>query len=132
MPDAADGLGPTNFGNLAKRSTAPAIPTRRLRVRAASLNYHAAFTCRGMPGIRIPMPAIMKQTMAILLMLGVLSGLVAPALAQTIGIVLMHGKTGSPSTVIDRLATALQSAGYLVDTPEMCWSQRRIYDRPFL
>jgi esterase/lipase len=78
------------------------------------------------------MPAIMKQTMAVLLMFAVLPGLVAPALAQTIGIVLMHGKTGSPSTVIDRLAIALQGAGYLVDTPEMCWSQRRIYDRPFL
>jgi pimeloyl-ACP methyl ester carboxylesterase len=25
-----------------------------------------------------------------------------------------------------------QGAGYLVDTPEMCWSRRRIYDRPFL
>jgi alcohol dehydrogenase len=30
-----------------------------LRVRAASLNYHDVFTCRGMPGIRIAMPAIM-------------------------------------------------------------------------
>jgi hypothetical protein len=34
----------------------------------------------------------------------------------------MHGKTGSPDTVIDRLAIALQGAGYLVDTAEMCWS----------
>jgi hypothetical protein len=34
----------------------------------------------------------------------------------------MHGKTGSPDTVIDRLAIALQDAGYLVDIPEMCWS----------
>src|ERR1700754_3026935 len=30
-----------------------------LRVRASSLNYHDIFTRRGMPGIRIPMPAIM-------------------------------------------------------------------------
>ena len=44
----------------------------------------------------------------------------------------MHGKTRSPNTVINQLAIALQGAGYLVDTPEMCWSQRRIYDRPFL
>jgi hypothetical protein len=46
--------------------------------------------------------------LAISLMLAVLPGLVAPALAQTIGIVLMHGKTGSPDTVIDRLGPACQ------------------------
>ena len=51
--------------------------------------------------------------------------------ADTIGIVLMHGKTGSPNAIITGLASALQAAGYLVDTPEMCWSQRRIYDRSF-
>jgi len=97
-----------------------------------SLNYYDIFTRRGMLGIRIPMPATMRRISAVLLVLAVLPGLVASALAQTIGIVLMHGKTGSPSTVIVRLAIALQSAGYLVDTPEMCWSRRRIYDRPFL
>jgi esterase/lipase len=85
-----------------------------------------------MLGIRIPVPPTMRRISAVLLVLAVLPGLVASALAQTIGIVLLHGKTGSPSTVIDRLATALQGAGYLVDTPEMCWSRRRIYDRPFL
>ena len=31
-----------------------------VRVRATSLNYHDVFTRRGMPGIRIAMPAIMK------------------------------------------------------------------------
>jgi alcohol dehydrogenase len=35
-----------------------------LRVRAASLNYHDVFTCRGMPGIRIPIPAIMGLDVA--------------------------------------------------------------------
>ena len=30
-----------------------------VRVRAASLNYHDVFTSRGMPGIKIPLPAIM-------------------------------------------------------------------------
>jgi len=38
-------------------------------------------------------------------------------LAQTIGIVLQHGKTGSPNTIIDQFAIALRSAGYLVDPP---------------
>ncbi|HEX3537765.1 MAG TPA: zinc-binding dehydrogenase [Stellaceae bacterium] len=35
-----------------------------LRVRAASLNYHDVFTRRGMPGIRIPMPAVMGLDVA--------------------------------------------------------------------
>ena len=35
-----------------------------LRVHAASLNYHDVFTRRGMPGIRIPMPAIMGLDVA--------------------------------------------------------------------
>jgi esterase/lipase len=74
----------------------------------------------------------MKRILAALLTLAVLAGLAAPAWAQAIGVVLMHGKTGSPATVINSLATVLQSAGYLVETPEMCWSRRRIYDRPFL
>jgi esterase/lipase len=56
----------------------------------------------------------------------------SPVSAQQIGVVLMHGKTGAPASVIDGLADALRSAGYIVETPEMCWSRRRIYDRPFL
>jgi alcohol dehydrogenase len=42
----------------------PAAGDVVLRVRAASLNYHDVFTCRGMPGIRIPMPAIMGLDVA--------------------------------------------------------------------
>ena len=34
------------------------------RVRATSLNYHDVFTLRGMPGIKIPMPAIMGLDVA--------------------------------------------------------------------
>jgi len=74
----------------------------------------------------------MRWVLVISLMLAVVPGLAAPGLAQTIGIVLMHGKTGSPTSVINQLAIALQGAGYLVEAPEMCWSRRRIYDRPFL
>ncbi len=29
-----------------------------LRVKASSLNYHDVFTCRGMPGIKVPLPVI--------------------------------------------------------------------------
>jgi pimeloyl-ACP methyl ester carboxylesterase len=74
----------------------------------------------------------MRSILPVSLILAVFLGVVAPAFAQTIGIVLLHGKTGSPDTVINQLAIALQGAGYLIDTPEMCWSRRRIYDRPFL
>jgi alcohol dehydrogenase len=35
-----------------------------VRVRAAALNYHDVFTRRGMPGIRVPMPAIMGLDVA--------------------------------------------------------------------
>jgi pimeloyl-ACP methyl ester carboxylesterase len=45
-----------------------------------------------------------------------------------IGIVIMHGKGGSPSTYVADLATALNSKGYLVANIEMPWSGRRDYD----
>ena len=43
---------------------APATGDVVVRVRAASLNYHDIFTRRGMPGIKIPMPAIMGLDVA--------------------------------------------------------------------
>jgi pimeloyl-ACP methyl ester carboxylesterase len=46
-----------------------------------------------------------------------------------VGIVLMHGKQGSPASVINRLADRLASAGYVVSTPTMPWSRNRIYDK---
>jgi alcohol dehydrogenase len=42
----------------------PAAGDVVVRVRAASLNYHDIFTRRGMPGIKIPMPAIMGLDVA--------------------------------------------------------------------
>ena len=35
-----------------------------IRVRAASFNYHDVFTMRGMPGIKVPLPAILGLDMA--------------------------------------------------------------------
>jgi esterase/lipase len=60
-----------------------------------------------------------------------LSVLALPAVAagpSDIGIVLMHGKQGSPDRLITGLASQLESAGYRVERPEMCFSGRRIYD----
>ena len=55
-----------------------------------------------------------------------------PAHAQhAIGVVLMHGKQSAPGEH-DDLAGALVRAGYAVERPEMCWSNRRIYDLPYL
>lgn len=45
-----------------------------------------------------------------------------------IGIVIMHGKSGSPATHVFKLATALEGKGYLVANLEMPWSGRRHYD----
>lgn len=51
--------------------------------------------------------------------------------ADKLGIVLMHGKQGRPNHAIATLASRLAAAGYLVATPEMCWSKTRIYDKPY-
>ncbi len=42
----------------------PGVGDVVLRVRAAALNYHDLFTRRGIPGIRITMPAIMGLDVA--------------------------------------------------------------------
>lgn len=47
------------------------------------------------------------------------------------GVVLLHGKGGSPTTMIEGLAESLKDAGALVETPEMPWSRRRIYDATY-
>lgn len=51
----------------------------------------------------------------------------AKAAPNDIGIVLLHGKQGSPSSMLG-LAQDLRAAGYKVATPEMPWSQRRELD----
>jgi pimeloyl-ACP methyl ester carboxylesterase len=45
-----------------------------------------------------------------------------------IGIVIMHGKGGSPTMHVSELASALEGKGYLVANLEMPWSGRRHYD----
>jgi pimeloyl-ACP methyl ester carboxylesterase len=48
--------------------------------------------------------------------------------AAGIGIVLMHGKGGSPAKFVSDLAAALEKQGFLVANLEMPWSGRREYD----
>lgn len=54
------------------------------------------------------------------------------AIAETshvkIGIVLMHGKGGSPTKHVSDLASSLEEQGFLVVNLEMPWSGRREYD----
>lgn len=49
------------------------------------------------------------------------------AASSEVGVVLMHGKWGSPKSMLP-LARDLESAGYLVSNAEMAWSGRRLYD----
>jgi esterase/lipase len=55
--------------------------------------------------------------------------LVHPVLAASfeVGVVLMHGKWGSPQSMLP-LARDLETRGYLVSNAEMAWSGRRLYD----
>jgi pimeloyl-ACP methyl ester carboxylesterase len=63
----------------------------------------------------------------------------APAKADRIGVILMHGKLGMPLGTANgnaratgaELIAALKDAGYLVALPEMCWSRRRGFDKPY-
>ena len=50
---------------------------------------------------------------------------------QDIGIVLMHGKNGTPHGYIATLAGSLRRAGLQVKTPEMPWSRNRIYAKSY-
>jgi len=54
------------------------------------------------------------------------------SIAQTpsprLGIVIMHGKGGSPTKHVSDLASSLEGKGYLIANLEMPWSGRRNYD----
>lgn len=49
--------------------------------------------------------------------------------APAIGIVVMHGKGGSPGGLVKTLAAGLEQKGYQVANLEMPWSRRRAYDK---
>ena len=77
----------------------------------------------------------MTQTVRMFFMLAlaiIATGVSYAAMAQTpapkIGIVVMHGKGGSPAKHVSELASALEKNGYLVANLEMPWSGRRDYD----
>lgn len=84
----------------------------------------------------------MKRAVMLLFLLLACAGLATPAAAEAprkIGLVLLHGKLGPAlgtsrgrgPAIGGRLIAALRDAGYLVAAPEMCWSYRRAFDRPY-
>lgn len=58
----------------------------------------------------------------------ILQPAVAQSLPPSIGIVVMHGKGGSPAQDVAVLASSLEDKGYFVANLEMPWSGRREYD----
>lgn len=62
----------------------------------------------------------------------VAAGVVQPAVSQSpasaIGVVIMHGKGGSPTGFVAELASSLEAKGYRVANLEMPWSKKREYD----
>jgi pimeloyl-ACP methyl ester carboxylesterase len=59
---------------------------------------------------------------------GVVQSAAAQSLPSTTGIVVMHGKSGSPTGYVSNLASSLEAKGYLVANLEMPWSKKRRYD----
>jgi dienelactone hydrolase len=47
------------------------------------------------------------------------------------GVVLLHGKGGTPTSMIEGLSETLKKEGALVEAPELPWSHRRIYDATY-
>lgn len=45
-----------------------------------------------------------------------------------IGVVVVHGKWGNPNGPTRHFASQVESAGFVVESPEMPWSGRRLYD----
>jgi dienelactone hydrolase len=54
----------------------------------------------------------------------------SPTLAG-FGVVLLHGKGGTPTSMIEGLSETLKKEGALVEAPELPWSRRRMYDATY-
>ena len=64
-------------------------------------------------------------------LIGLLACAAAAAAANEVGVVLLHGKGGSPTGYVSELAAGLKSKGYLVSAPTLPWAKERIYDASF-
>lgn len=70
----------------------------------------------------------MKKWKILLLLLAYIFSAAAYADSPVRGIVIMHGKGGSPTKHVADLASALKDKGFLVTNLEMPWSANREYD----
>jgi alpha-beta hydrolase superfamily lysophospholipase len=66
---------------------------------------------------------------ALTVVLGISFASIAQARSETVGVVILHGKWGSPGKLNTNLADKLEREGFLVATPEMPWSGTRLYDK---
>lgn len=73
-------------------------------------------------------PPLTALLLAALCVLGVAQPSFAQAPLSTLGVVVMHGKGGSPTGLVAGLAASLQEQGALVSNREMPWSGNRQYD----
>jgi pimeloyl-ACP methyl ester carboxylesterase len=77
------------------------------------------------------LPAMKKcfQALAYLALLScALVAATAMAQSEPIGVVIMHGKGGSPTGLVADLASSLEKKGFLVANLDMPWSEKRNYD----
>jgi alpha-beta hydrolase superfamily lysophospholipase len=70
----------------------------------------------------------MKHFTRLLALMALLLNLSAQADSGVVGVVVMHGKGGSPGKHVSELAASLERQGFLVANLEMPWSGRREYD----
>jgi len=75
-------------------------------------------------------PLLAPVILALLLGLAVSAPVRAQPAPAKLGIVVMHGKGGSPARHVAELAAGLEMKGYLVANIEMPWSGGRSYDVP--
>jgi pimeloyl-ACP methyl ester carboxylesterase len=69
---------------------------------------------------------LMKHFLKLIALISLL--LTLHAQADTVGVVVMHGKGGSPGKWVSELASSLERHGFVVANLEMPWSGRREYD----
>ena len=73
---------------------------------------------------------LIRMLAQVVVALAMSTSLGALAQSEPLGMVIMHGKGGSPTRRVADLARALEAKGYLVANLEMAWSGSRNYDVP--
>ncbi|WP_041956753.1 alpha/beta fold hydrolase [Sulfurospirillum arsenophilum] len=75
------------------------------------------------------MNSLFKKYLIVFIVSIAMSSLLAQEIPSSkIGVVVMHGKGGSPTKFVAQMAGLLQEKGYLIANLEMPWSKKRDYD----